>query len=85
MFLAISKLKLLTAENILKSFTYGSYYLKHRVRKIPLGVNYDLVWQFNLSCKHCYFSSSMKELKSSLSEKCKELVQKKLNFIFKYI
>ncbi|MFW9828201.1 MAG: radical SAM protein [Candidatus Thorarchaeota archaeon] len=62
MFLAISKLKLSNAENILKSFTYGPYYLKHKIRIIPIGVNYDLTWQCNLSCKHCYFNASLKEL-----------------------
>ncbi|MFX1499920.1 MAG: radical SAM protein [Promethearchaeota archaeon] len=68
---AKSQYKLFTPENIIGGISYLSYYLKYRIKKIPLGVNYDLTWQCNLNCKHCYFTSSAGEL-SSVSAKNRE-------------
>ena len=81
---AISIFKLLTSENIIKGFSYGSYYLKHRVKKIPLGVNYDLTWLCNLKCKHCYFNSSVEELGNYSARKKEELTDEQWLKVFKY-
>jgi sulfatase maturation enzyme AslB (radical SAM superfamily) len=81
---AISILKLLTTENIIKGFSYGSYYLKHRVKKIPLGVNYDLTWLCNLKCKHCYFNSSVEELSNNSVRNREELTDEQWLKVFKY-
>ncbi|MFX0002425.1 MAG: radical SAM protein [Promethearchaeota archaeon] len=80
----ISVLKLLTIENILKGFSYGSYYLKHRIKKIPIGVNYDLTWQCNLRCKHCYFNSSAQELSTYSARKRLELTDEQWLKAFEY-
>ncbi len=33
-------------------------YLKNRITKIPLAVNYDITYRCNLKCEHCYFRAS---------------------------
>ena len=81
---AISILKLLTTGNILKGISYGRYYLKHRIKKIPLGVNYDLTWKCNLRCKHCYFNSSVEELSKNSIQNKQELTGEQWLKIFKY-
>jgi len=81
---AISIRKLLTTENIIKGFSYGSYYLKHRIKKIPLGVNYDLTWLCNLKCKHCYFNSSAEELCLKSARNKEELTDEQWLNVFKY-
>ncbi|MFX1420476.1 MAG: radical SAM protein [Promethearchaeota archaeon] len=81
---ANSIIKLITTENITKGLSYGYYYLKHRVKKIPLGVNYDLTWQCNLKCKHCYFTSSVEELSNSSAKNRTELTDEQWLKIFNY-
>ena len=76
----ISIHKLLTKENIRRGLSYGSYYLKQRIKKIPIGVNYDLTWLCNLKCTHCYFNSSVEEL----STNSEELTDEHWIKIFKY-
>ncbi|MFW9773104.1 MAG: radical SAM protein [Candidatus Thorarchaeota archaeon] len=76
--------KILTAGNVKKGFSYGSYYLSHIIKKIPLGVNYDLTWQCNLRCKHCYFNSSAKELSNKTARKKEELTDDQWVKIFRY-
>lgn len=61
---ATSKSKLLTLGDIKKGISSEFYFLKHFSRKIPLDVNYDLTWQCNLRCKHCYFITDTNELTS---------------------
>jgi MoaA/NifB/PqqE/SkfB family radical SAM enzyme len=46
----------------------GPSFLQLMVRKVPLYVNYDLTWQCNLKCIHCYFFSSTAELKCKRTE-----------------
>jgi len=48
-------IKLITQENVKKGITLGFNLLKSKIKKIPIAVNYDLTWQCNLRCKHCYF------------------------------
>ncbi|MHA2282200.1 MAG: radical SAM protein [Promethearchaeota archaeon] len=55
-------------ENIISLISMGPSLLQSIVRKVPLFVNYDLTWQCNLKCEHCYFFSSTKELKSKRTE-----------------
>ena len=81
---AISLLKLVTTENIVKGFFYGTYYLKHKIKKFPLGVNYDLTWQCNLKCKHCYFNSSVKELRINSGRNRIKLTDEQWIKVFKY-
>ncbi|MFX1458011.1 MAG: radical SAM protein [Promethearchaeota archaeon] len=78
------KPKLLTLENIRKGILGGFYFLKYRSRKIPLSVNYDLTWQCNLRCKHCYFIASTKELKSNSAKSRQELTDDQWLKVFKY-
>lgn len=79
-----SKHKLLTLENIRKGILGGFYFLKYRVRKIPLGVNYDLTWQCNLKCSHCYFIASSKELSTDSAKNKEELTDEQWFKVFKY-
>ncbi|MFX1275101.1 MAG: radical SAM protein, partial [Promethearchaeota archaeon] len=58
----------------------GPSFLKSIIRGIPFYVNYDLTWQCNLKCKHCYFFSSATELKN----KRKELSNEEWIKVFKY-
>ncbi len=59
---------LFTAKNVISFASMGPSFLQAIVRKVPLYVNYDLTWQCNLKCTHCYFSSSTKELKNKRTE-----------------
>ncbi len=59
---------LFTVKNIISFASMGPSFLQAIVRKVPLYVNYDLTWQCNLKCKHCYFFSSTKELKNKRTE-----------------
>ncbi|MFX1389940.1 MAG: radical SAM protein [Promethearchaeota archaeon] len=58
--------------------------MKHRVKKIPLGVNYDLTWSCNLKCKHCYFISSVGELKNISNKTRIELTDDQWIKVFEY-
>ena len=78
------KPKLLTLENIRKGILWGFYFLKHRARKVPFAVNYDLTWQCNLRCSHCYFIASTKELSINSVNNRKELTDEHWFRIFKY-
>ncbi|KKM24055.1 hypothetical protein LCGC14_1608920, partial [marine sediment metagenome] len=49
---------LFSVENIISFISMGPSFLKSIVRNVPLYVNYDLTWQCNLKCNHCYFFSS---------------------------
>lgn len=79
-----SKLKLLTSENIRKGILGLFYFLKYRARRVPLAVNYDLTWQCNLRCQHCYFIASTKELSTNLVNTRKELTDEQWFKVFKY-
>lgn len=79
-----SKLKLLTSENIRKGILGLFYFLKYRTRRVPLAVNYDLTWQCNLRCQHCYFIASTKELSTNLVNTRKELTDEQWFKVFKY-
>jgi MoaA/NifB/PqqE/SkfB family radical SAM enzyme len=54
------------------------------VKKIPLGVNYDITWQCNLKCNHCYFNSSVEELSNDAARNKIELTDEQWLKIFKY-
>ena len=59
---------LFTVKNLLSFLSYSPSFIQLLVRKVPLYVNYDLTWQCNLKCAHCYFFSSAKELKCKRTE-----------------
>ena len=59
---------LFTVKNIISFASMGPSFLQSIVRNVPLYVNYDLTWQCNLKCKHCYFFSSTTELKNKRTE-----------------
>jgi MoaA/NifB/PqqE/SkfB family radical SAM enzyme len=63
---------LFNVRNITSFISMGPSFLKSIVRKVPFYVNYDLTWQCNLKCKHCYFFSSTIELKDKRTELSKE-------------
>jgi len=63
---------LFKVKNITSFISMGPSFLKSIVRKVPFYVNYDLTWQCNLKCKHCYFFSSTMELKDKRTELSKE-------------
>ncbi|MHA2473534.1 MAG: radical SAM protein [Promethearchaeota archaeon] len=66
--------------NIIKFASMGPTFLQSFVRKVPFYVNFDLTWQCNLNCAHCYFMSSTSELKNKRTE----LSREKWVEIFKY-
>ncbi len=74
--------KLFTPENVYMGIYLGLSLLKRRAKKIPMAVNYDLTWNCNLSCKHCYFNSSSKEL-SGYSNRT-ELSDEQWKKVFEY-
>lgn len=71
---------LFTVENIVSFISMGPSFLQSIVRNVPFYVNYDLTWQCNLKCEHCYFFSSTKQLKN----KKRELPKEEWIKIFKY-
>ena len=76
--------KLITSRNIRKGFFAGYYLLMHKIKGFPLAVNYDLTWQCNLKCKHCYFNSSAEELSTTSAKKRAELTDDQWIKVFKY-
>ena len=71
---------LFTLKNLRGFLSYSPSFLQSIVRNVPLYVNYDLTWQCNLKCTHCYFFSSANELK----RKRTELSDKQFIKVFKY-
>lgn len=71
---------LFNAKNIISLISMGPSFLQSIIRKVPLYVNYDLTWQCNLKCQHCYFFSSTTELKN----KKPELSNEEWIKVFKY-
>ncbi len=61
-------MRLFTVKNVISFASMGPSFLQSIVRNVPLYVNYDLTWQCNLKCTHCYFFSSTKELKNKRTE-----------------
>jgi len=59
---------LFTVKNIISLISMGPTFLQSIIRNVPFYVNYDLTWQCNLKCKHCYFFSSTTELKNKRNE-----------------
>jgi len=59
---------LLSVKNIISFVSMAPSFLQSIVRNVPFYVNYDLTWQCNLKCKHCYFFSSTTELKNRRTE-----------------
>ncbi|MFX1569457.1 MAG: radical SAM protein [Promethearchaeota archaeon] len=59
---------LVSVKNVISLISMGPSFLQSIIRNVPLYVNYDLTWQCNLKCKHCYFFSSITELKSKRAE-----------------
>jgi MoaA/NifB/PqqE/SkfB family radical SAM enzyme len=79
-----SKLRLLTFYNVKKAFPLTLRLLKSKLAHIPIAVNYDLTWNCNLRCKHCYFYSSVSELELGPIEDRKELTDEEWIQLFKY-
>lgn len=75
---------LITSDNITKGFKYGIQLFEQVVKKIPLAVNYDLTWNCNLRCNHCYFFSSAAELEHGALNRRKELMDEEWIRIFEY-
>lgn len=73
--------KLFTVDNVKRGIGLGITMLKTSVKKIPLGVNYDLTWKCNLRCNHCYFFSSASELDFPVK---KELTDEEWIKVFKH-
>ncbi|MHA2198190.1 MAG: radical SAM protein [Promethearchaeota archaeon] len=67
-------------KNIISFVSMAPSFLQSIVRNVPFYVNYDLTWQCNLKCKHCYFFSSTSELKN----KRMELSDEEWIKVFKY-
>ena len=59
---------LFNVNNIVGLISMGPSFLQSIIRHVPLYVNFDLTWQCNLKCKHCYFFSSTAELKNRRTE-----------------
>ncbi|KKK89048.1 hypothetical protein LCGC14_2737020, partial [marine sediment metagenome] len=59
---------LFRVENIISFISMAPSFLQSIVRNVPFYVNYDLTWQCNLKCQHCYFFSSTTELKNKRRE-----------------
>jgi len=71
---------LFTVKNVISFLSYSPSFLQSLVRNVPLYVNYDLTWQCNLKCTHCYFFSSAEELKCKRTE----LSDEQFINVFKY-
>ncbi len=59
---------LFTAKNVISLVSMAPSFLQSIIRNVPLYINYDLTWECNLKCKHCYFFSSTTELKNKRTE-----------------
>jgi sulfatase maturation enzyme AslB (radical SAM superfamily) len=59
---------LISVKNIITLISMCPSILQSLTRNVPLYVNYDLTWQCNLKCQHCYFFSSTTELKNKRPE-----------------
>jgi len=59
---------LFTVKNIMSFISMAPSFLQTILRGVPFYVNYDLTWECNLKCKHCYFFSSTAELKNKRTE-----------------
>ncbi len=77
-------LKYLNKDVFKRGSLLGLQLLKAQFLKIPIAVNYDLTWQCNLRCNHCYFQSSVKELYGKIPGNNNELDDQKWLQIFKY-
>ena len=55
-------------KNVTNLIAMAPSFLQSFVRKVPFYVNFDLTWQCNLNCSHCYFMSSTSELKNKRTE-----------------
>ncbi|MFX1302000.1 MAG: radical SAM protein [Promethearchaeota archaeon] len=73
-----------TFENIVKGIIFGGNLLKTKIKKIPLAVNYDLTWQCNLRCEHCYFYSSAEEINDGSDLNQRELSNEEWINVFNY-
>jgi len=78
------KLTVITPENIIEGISFGITLLRKKIKRIPLAVNYDLTWNCNLRCKHCYFYSSIEESSNFSLNQRKELTDDQWIKIFNY-
>ena len=72
---AAPHLKIITLENIKKGIWFGGLFVRTIVKHLPFGVNYDITWNCNLKCNHCYFISSRNELRNKQNPRGEELVE----------
>jgi MoaA/NifB/PqqE/SkfB family radical SAM enzyme len=71
---------LFNVKNLVSFISMAPTFLNSILRKVPFYVNFEITWQCNLKCKHCYFFSPTTELKS----KREELSNEEWIKIFKY-
>lgn len=79
-----NKTNLFTSKNIIDGIDLGKRMFNSQFRKIPYAVNYDISWECNLRCNHCYFYSSASELDFGPKEERKELSDKEWTKVFAY-
>lgn len=78
-----SILRSLTVDNIRRAIPMGFGMLKNAAKHIPLAVNYDLTYNCNLKCEHCYFNRAVEE-KRSQGKLLNDLTDEQWIKIFKY-
>ncbi len=71
-------------ENIQKGLEIGNRMANVIIKKRPFAVNYDITWQCNLRCNHCYFYSSAAELELGEINTRKELSDEQWINVFRY-
>ncbi len=77
-------LNLIKFENILGAVGVAKRLFNIQFKKVPFAVNYDITWECNLRCKHCYFFSSAAELEFGGKNTRKELSDQEWINIFRY-
>jgi len=77
-------LNLSIVKNMQKGLKIANTMINVLIKKRPFAVNYDITWQCNLRCIHCYFYSSAAELDLGEIHNRKELSDKQWINIFRY-
>ena len=78
-----SILRCLNVENIIRAGPLMLGKIKHNFAKIPYAVNYDLTYNCNLRCEHCYFFSAVEERRREQSVR-RELTDEEWRMVFQH-